>query len=194
MLEQELHTFFSGLGHLIRICRHVAFFPAVCDCHTCAQTDCSTGDVHGNVSATDHDDLLADGGTCAGVHFTQEVNSSPDTPQIIAGDAECGRLLGAGCEIDGFKALLTQLLDCHIFSDLDAAAEDHAELFEHVDLRVQNRLLQAERRDAVTEHAAGQIVLIKHGNAIVVRSEEVGTAEAGRSGADYRNLLVAEVI
>ena len=60
MLEQELHTFFSGFGYLIRICRHVALFPAVCDCHTCAQTDRSAGDVHGDVSATVVETAAAD--------------------------------------------------------------------------------------------------------------------------------------
>ena len=194
MLEEELDPFFLCLGHFVRIGGHVALLAAVGHRNTCAEAHRGTGDIHGDIAAADDDDLLADGRPCAGVHFAQEVDSAPDTLQVLARDAESSGLLGTDGEIDGVIALLTQLLNGDVLSDLDAAAEDHAKFLEHVDLGVQHGLLQTEGRDSVAEHTAGKLVFVKHRHAIVVRREEVGAAQAGRAGTDHGDLLVAEVI
>ena len=172
---------------------HVALLPAVGDRDLRAETHRGAGHVHGDVAAADHDDLFADRGPGPGVDLAQEVDAAPDALQLLARDAEGGGLLCADAEIEGVIALLAQLLDGDVLADLHAAAEDHAQLLEHVDLRVEHGLLQTEARDAVAEHAAGQLVLVEDGDAVVVAGEVVGAAQTRGAGADDGDLLVAEV-
>ena len=65
-----------------------------------------------------------------------------------------------------------------------------AHLPEHLDLGVDNVLLEAEARDAEGQHAAGHLVFIKHGDVFVAHVRQiVGARQAGRTGADDGDLL-----
>ena len=194
MFEEELHALFFRLGDFGRVCGHVAFLPAVGNRDISAQAHCGAGHVHGDISAADYDDLLADFGLGAGIHFTQEVDPAPDALQILARNPEGRGLLRAYAEEEGIKALLAQLLDGDVLADFHAAAENDAHFLQHIDFRIQNVLFQAEVRNAVTQHAAGLLVPVKNGNAVVVLCQEVGTAEACGACADDGDLLVAVVI
>ena len=194
MLEEELHALFLRLGHLGGIGGHVALPAAVGHGDIRAEAHGRAGHVHGHVAAADHDNLFADGRTHAGADLAQEVDAAPDALELLARDAERGALLRADGEIEGLEALSAKLIERHIPADFDAAAEDHTQLLEHVDLRVKHGLLQTEARDPVTQHAARLVILLEDRDLIVVGGEEVGTAQAGGAGADDGDLFVREVV
>ena len=93
-------------------------------------------------------------------------------------------------KIEALVALLAQLVDGEILADLDAALEVDAHLLEHLDLGVDNVLLEAEARDAEGQHAAWHLVFIKHGDVFIAHVRQiVGARQAGRAGTDDGDLL-----
>ena len=64
-----------------------------------------------------------------------------------------------------------------------------AEVLEPVDLALDDRLRQAELRDAVDEHAAGLVQRLEDRHAVAHLGEVGRDGEAGRAGADHRHLV-----
>ena len=133
--------------------------------------------------------LLADGRALAEVHGAQELDAGEHARQLVARAAGRRALGGADGEVERLVALRAQRVERHVLADLNAGAELHAELLEHVDLRVDNVLLEAEARDAEREHAAGHGLLLEHGHGVALDGEVVRAAQTGRAGADDGDLL-----
>ena len=112
----------------------------------------------------------------------QELDAGEHTLQIVARAAGRRALGGADGEVDRLVAVRAQRVERHVLADLNAEAELHAELLEHVDLRVDNVLLEAEARDAEREHTAGHGLLLKHGHGVALDGEVVRAAQTGRAG------------
>ena len=125
----------------------------------------------------------------AEVHGAQEVHAAVDALELLARDAELGRLLCADGDVEALVALCAQLLDGDVLADLDAAPEFNAHLAQDVDLGVEHVLFQAEARDAEREHAAGHRVAVEHGHGVALVGEVVGAAHARGAGADDGDLL-----
>ena len=125
----------------------------------------------------------------AEVHGAQEVHAAVDALELLARDTELGRLLRADGNVEALVALRAQLLDGDVLADFDAALELDAHLAQDVDLGVEHVFFQPEARDAEREHAAGHRVAVEHGHGVALVGEVVGTAHAGRAGADDGDLL-----
>jgi len=125
----------------------------------------------------------------AEVHGAQEVHAAVDAIKLLARDAELGRLLRADGNVEALVALRAQLLDGDVPADLNAALELDAHLAQDVDLGVEHVFFQPEARDAEREHTAGHRVAVEHGHGVALVGEVVGTAHAGRAGADDGDLL-----
>src|SRR3546814_1320043 len=70
----------------------------------------------------------------------------------------------------------------------DVCSSDLA--FEHVAAALDDLLFELERRDAERDQAADFAVAIEHDRLDAVAHENVGAAEAGRTGADDRDFLL----
>ena len=189
--EAELHALFHGFRDFLRVRRHLGLAAAVDDVSILrAEADGRAADVHGDVAAADDGALFADARLLAEVDPAQEVHTAVHAGELFAGHADGCALLRADGQIEALVALLTQLVDGEILADLDAALEVHAHLTEHLDLGVDNILLEAEARDAEGQHAAGHFVFIKHGDIFIAHVRQiVGARQAGRAGADDGDLL-----
>ena len=189
--EAELHALFHGFRDFLRVCRHLGLAAAVDDVSILrAKTDGRAADVHGDIAAADDGALFADARLLAEVDLAQEVHAAVHAGEVLAGHADGCALLRADGKIEALVALLAQLVDGEILADLDAALEVDAHLLEHLDLGVDDVLLEAEARDAEGQHAAGHLVFIKHGDVFVAHVRQiVGARQAGRAGADDGDLL-----
>ena len=125
----------------------------------------------------------------AEIDLAQELDAAGNTGELLAGDAERAGLLRADGEIKALVALLAELRDGDIFSNLHAAPELHAHFAENVYLGVQNVLFQPEGRDAEREHAAGDRVFVEHGDGVALVGKVVGAAHTGGAGADDGDLF-----
>ena len=187
--EAELHAFGLGLGDFFVRCGHLLAAAAVEQRHVRTAAHGGARDVDGDIAAADDGDLFADGRALAEVHGAQELDTGEHTLQIVARAAGRRALGGADSEVDRLVAVRAQRVERHVLADLNAEAELHAELLEHVDLRVDNVLLEAEARDAEREHAAGDGLFLEHGHGIALDGEIVRTAQTGRAGANDGDLL-----
>ncbi len=105
--------------------------------------------------------------------------------QRLAGNAREARIARAGADEHRMKAhLVDHLLDGEQATDQRVALEAHAELLELADLGVDDRVRQAEIRNAVLEHAAGLVEGLVDGD-LAAGLGHVGCAgHAGRSRTD----------
>ena len=182
----EGHALGLRLGGLLLVGGHFLLAAAVDDGHFLrAETHCRTADVHGHVAAADDGDTPADGGFSALVELAQEVDAALHTGELLAGDAQFGRLLRADGDIKALVPLLAQLRDRHVFADVHAAANFHAQLPQHVDLGLHDVLFQSEGRDSRDHHAAGLLIPFKHGHIVAEHGEIVRAAQTRGTGADH---------
>ena len=188
--EAELHALFHRLFDLFGVGGELGLTAAVEHVRLVrAEAHCAAADVHGHVAAADDGAALAEGRVMAEVHGTQEVHAAVDARELLARDAELGRLLRADGDIEALVALRAQLLDGDVLADFDAAFEFNAHLAQDVDLGVEHVLFQAEARDAEREHAAGHRIAVEHGHGVALVGEVVGAAHARGAGADDGDLL-----
>ena len=188
--EAELHALFHRLFDLFGVGGELGLTAAVEHVRLVrAEAHRAAADVHGHVAAADDGTALAEGRVMAEVHGAQEVHAAVDALELLARDAELGRLLCADGEVEALVALCAQLLDGDVLADLDAAAEFDAHLAQDVNLGVEHVFFEAEARDAEREHAAGHRVAVEHGHGVALVGEVVGAAHARGAGADDGDLL-----
>ena len=123
------------------------------------------------------------------VDLPHKVDTRHDAVCVTAGDIQ----LTAGLETDGhietLIALLAQLRDGHVFSDLHAAAELDTEFTQDVDFCLHHVFFEAKTWNAVHQHAAGTRFPFKHRRAVALFSEVVCARQARGAAADDGDLL-----
>ena len=156
----------------------------------------AAGGVHGDVAAADDRGRL--GVQDRRVAFFEISLHEVDTGQIficradalerLAGDVHEHRQARAGADEDSLEAHLEQIVDGqdladdHIGHDLDAL---RLQLF---DLVGNDGLRQTELGDAVDQNAAGGVQRLKQGHLIALLGKQRRAGQAGRAGADDRDL------
>ena len=128
---------------------------------------------HVPASAADDDDLTGKRLLFMQVDLPHKVDTRHDAVRVAAGDVQLAAGLEAGGHVEALIALLAQLRDGHVFSDLHAAAELDTEFTQDVDLCLHHVFFKAEARNAVHQHAAGTRFPFKHRRAVALFSEAI---------------------
>ena len=193
--EAELHTFGAGFGDFFLIGGHLVFAAAIDYIGFRTETDSRAADIHRNIAAADYGALLADFRGISEVDFAQEVNAAIHALQILAGDTELRALLCTDCDIETLIALLTQLFDGDILTDLGVHLEVNSHLLENLNLAIEGTAIQTITGNAHNEHATRLRIAIKHCDIDIAHERKIiCTAETGRSGADDSDLFLIRLI
>ena len=120
----------------------------------------------------------------------KEIHGNGGSLRVLTGDAGQSSALAADGDVEGQIALLPQLLDGHIPAHLDAAADIHAQLPQHLNFPIDHVLFQLEGGDAIGQHAAGALILFKHRGLIATGGQIIGGGQTGRACTDDGDLLL----
>ncbi len=155
-----------------------------------------SGHIHRNIAASDDNHITGQLHRIRGTilrqslgNLLQEGNTGLYALCILPGNAGLSSALQTDGEIERLIPLLAQLRNGDILSDLNAAPKFHAHLTQHIDLGAQHILLQAEIRNAVHQHAAGLLLLLKNGDVVSAFPQIVCAGHAGRAGTDHCHLI-----
>ena len=124
------------------------------------------------------------------VHFPHQLNTGLDTLGILAGHTQLAAALQSNGHIEALVALLPQFGDSHIPAYLHAAVEFHPQGPQHIDLGLNDFLLQPEFGDAMHQHTAGLFFLLKDGGTVALFRQVIGAGKAGRAATDNSDLLL----
>ena len=200
---QYLAALGLGTGDLGVLGRHIADAAAVDDAHlfgTAAHGRASH--VHGHVAAADDAHALAaQVGQLVVANGTQHLDGRLHAESLFALKAELLVAMGTDGQIDGIElvAQADKLLavDGVIELNVDAGAQDP------IDLGLQALARQTIAGDAVAQHAAQVVALLKNGHFVAHHGQVVGAGKTGRAAADhsdaptgvvhYMRLVVVEV-
>ena len=165
-----------------------------------AETLGAAGGVHGDVAAADDGDLLAGkrhdgrvGAVLIGLHQVdagQELVGGVYAAEVLAGNVHEHRQARAGADEHGLEAVLAhQLVDGHDAADDHVRLDLDAERLEAVDLLLHDGLGQTELRDAVDQHAAGEVQRLEHGDVVALLGEVARAGQAAGTRADDGDLM-----
>ena len=154
------------------------------------QTAGVAGHVDGHVAAAHHDGAAGQRVDLAAVDLAQKVDGHGHVLGILARNTGKAAALAANSHIKGLKALLAQLVERHIATDLHTIAELGAHQANDLDLGLNDVLLQLKAGDAVSEHAARALVLLEHDRLVALLGQVEGAGQAGRTGTDDSDLLI----
>ena len=155
-----------------------------------AQAAGVAGHVDGHVAAAHHDGAAGQRVDLAAVDLAQEVDGHGHVIGILARNTGKAAALAADGNIKGLKALLAQLVECHVATDLHAIAELGAHQANDLDLGLDNVLLQLKAGNTVGEHTARALVLLEHDGLVALLGQVESTGQTGRAGTDNGDLLV----
>ena len=113
------------------------------------------------------------------VLLRQHVQCRVDAFQFASGDGEVACLWGSGTDAIGVKTF-GELPHIHIAVHFEVDAF----FFHHPDTAVDDGLVQLEVGDAVTQQAAGRLILVEDGHCVPFSVELVGGGQSGRPGTD----------
>lgn len=147
-------------------------------------------DVDSHVAAAHHDGAAGQRFDLATVDLAQKVDGHGHVLGILARNTGEAAALAANGNIKGLKALLAQLVERHIATDLHAIAELGAHQANDLDLGLDNILLQLKAGNAIGEHAARALVLLEHDGLVALLGQVESAGQAGRTGTDDGDLLV----
>ena len=147
-------------------------------------------DIDGHVAAAHHDGAAGQRVDLAAVDLAQEVDGHGHVLGILARNTGKAAALAANSHIKGLKALLAQLVECHIATDLHAIAELGAHQANDLDLGLDNILLQLKAGNTVGEHAARALVLLEYDGLVALLGQVESAGQAGRAGTDNGDLLI----
>ena len=123
---------------------------------------CDAGCVDCDVSASDDDNLLSVLiAEVSGVGNLQEIDCGRGALCILSRDSRKASALASDCNVEGLVALLAQLCDCDVLSDLDSGLYLHAHFLHHFDFGVDDVLLELVGGNSVCQHSAGALVLLE---------------------------------
>ena len=154
------------------------------------QTASVARDVDSHVAAAHHDGAAGQRVDLAAVDLAQEVDGHGHVLGILARNTGEATTLAADGNIKGLKALLAQLVERHIATDLHAIAELGAHQANDLDLCLDNVLLQLKAGNTVGEHAARALVLLEHDGLVALLGQIEGAGQTGRAGTDDGDLLI----
>jgi len=185
--QQERHALGFGLVNLESVGRHLGARAPVGDGRLGAQPERATGGINGSVAAAHYDDPPADVRTLARVHRTQKVDCRLDARQILAGNAQARRFVGADGEVHGvvFGAQGFQARHRAVSDDADAQRLDAR------DLLVEHALRQAVVGDAIAEHATRLGARLEHCHCVAEHGQVLCCGQATGPGADDGHALLA---
>ena len=198
-VEQELHALFLGVLHFLARARHVGGIAAVGAGHALgALANGGAVAVHGGVTSTqDHHALalhvdeigriLLEAQVAVDVGH-QEIQGVVHAGQVFAGEAALHVGVGAHAQEDRVE-LLEQLVHGHVLAHLGVEAEFHAHPAEDLATAAEHGLLQLELGDAEGQQATDLGVLVEHHRGHAVAHQDVGAAQAGRTGTDDGDAL-----
>ena len=155
-----------------------------------AQAAGVAGHVDGHVAAAHHDGAAGQRVDLATVDLAQEVDGYGHVLGILARNTGKAATLAANSHVEGLKALLAQLVERHIATDLHAIAELGAHQANDLDLGLDNVLLQLKAENTVGEHTARALVLLEHDRLVALLGQVESAGQAGRTGTDDGDLLV----
>ena len=147
-------------------------------------------DVDSHVAAAHHDGAAGQRVDLATVDLAQKVDGHGHVLGILARNTGEAAALAANGNIKGLKALLAQLVERHIATDLHAIAELGAHQANDLDLGLDNILLQLKAGNAIGEHAARALILLEHDGLVALLGQVESAGQAGRTGTDDGDLLV----
>src|SRR5579859_4596902 len=149
-----------------------------------------TGDVHGHVTAADHNNFFADGELIAQVHVQQKINAFIDAIQIDAGNGKIATAMRAHRDEHGIKALRAEFFDGKIFAGALVQFEGDIAGFQDLSYLGFNHVArQAIFGNSKIEHAARDGRGLKDGDGISHQGQIVRGRETNRTGADNCNLV-----
>ena len=155
-----------------------------------AQTAGVARDIDSHVAAAHHDGAAGQRVDLAAVDLAQKVDGHGHVLGILARNTGKAAALAANGNIKGLKALLAQLVERHIATDLHAIAELGAHQANNLDLCLDDVLLQLKAGNAIGEHAARALVLLEHDGLVALLGQIESAGQAGRTGTDNGDLLV----
>lgn len=190
---QNLATLGLGAGDFGVLGRHIADATAVDDAYlfgTAAHGGACH--VHGNVAAADDAHALAaQVGQLVIADGAQHLDGRFHAGRLFTRKAELLVTVGTDGQVDGIElvAQTGELLAAHGVVELhvDAGAQDP------VDLGLQALARQTIAGDAVAQHAAQVVALLKNGHLVAHHGQVVGTGKAGRAAADHGDALTGVV-
>ena len=178
--EDELDAFVDGGHEVAGAGRQRVGRVAGDDRHAAGpETHGRTGGVEGRHAVADHGDRLAQARLFAFAQGAQEL----ETVERGLGARQTGAVAAPGADAheDGVHAGFEQALEGDLAAQADAVDEPYAGLPERFELALEHRLGQAERRDAVAQHAAGLVVAVVDGHGVAGAGEIPGGRQAGRA-------------
>ena len=155
-----------------------------------AQTAGVAGNVDGHVAAAHHNGAAGQGIDLAAVNLAKEVDGHGHVLGILARNAGKAAALAANGNVEGLKALLAQLVERHVATDLHAIAELGTHQANDLDLRLNDVLLQLKAGNTVGEHAARALVLLEYDGLVALLGQVESAGQAGWAGTDNGDLLV----
>ncbi len=148
------------------------------------------GAVDGDVASADDDAVAVDLLVLILVGAFEELNGDLGAFGGVIGHAGATPTLAADGDVEGFVALLAELIEGDVLADVDAGLDLDAEILEDFDFRVDDVLLKFVGGDAVGHHSAGFLVLLEDGGVIAFDGEVVSGGQTGWAGADDGDLLI----
>ena len=127
------------------------------------------------------------------VDSSEEIDAGLDAFRVLTRHTGFSAALHPDGQEECLVSLLPELLNSRILSDLHAALKLYAHLTQDINLRIQHILLQTEARDAIGQHTARRLLLLKDSDRIAFPSEEVGSRHSGRTCPDHGDLLREEL-
>ena len=189
------NALFRGLADLLFRGGHtVTGLEAVHIDAVCAAAVCAASHIDGYVTAAYHNGAACHLIALVCAHGTEEVHSGHDALSRFAVHACKASALTADGDVEGLVALVAELLNGDVLANFHAAFDLHAHGADHVDLSVDDILLQLEAGDTVAEHTAGTLVLLEDHGAVALLGEIEGAAEARGACADDGHLLGEETV
>ena len=155
-----------------------------------AQTTGVARDIDSHVAAAHHDGAAGQRVDLAAVDLAKEVDGHGHVLGILARNTGKAAALAADSHVKGLKALLAQLVERHIATDLHAIAELGAHQANNLDLGLDNVFLQLKAGNAVGEHAARALVFLEHDGLVALLGQIESAGQTGRAGADDGDLLI----
>ena len=190
----EVHALFLGVEQLLGPGRRLLAGAAVHAAHVRPQAAGHAQAVHRRVAGADHHDVGADADRRVDVREAVAAHQVDAGEELVGADHPAGVLTrdaeerggtGADPEEHGVEAAaLHQVLHRERAADHLVGLDRHPERQQAVDLAVDDLPRQAERRDAVAQHAAGHVQGLEHGDVDPGAGQVGGARQPGGAGAD----------
>ena len=192
----DVHAVLVGLHDLLDARGHVLGALQAEHLHVLgAQARRGAGHVDGHVAAAHHDGPAGKRGGLAAVllllgHGAQEVHRHRAALDVLTRDAGQTAALATDRHVERLEALLAQLGERHVATDLDAVANLGAHLLDDGDLGLDHALLQLVAGNAVGEHAARAGVLLEDDRLVALLGQVERAGESRGAGADDGDFLL----